>query len=328
MLSTIIKIFCSVILVIFIGCFKGADGPFSGSNNGIEDIIDNLFKEPDITPIRRILKTVMPVSYAANLTMASLEGANFPNVTVVEGGDSLLGVFLVYIEINDDFPLPAGVYADGRIIVAGLRVEYEAAIMTMIFSELNIKEGVFTVRDISTFPVVKFEEGILDSEDLLIVYGDIDINKGSDTLITVDMSGEQIEIEFNRIEDMLDFDTSLLVEEDAWIIRVNNNNTLADAMDDKYIILGGGQYAEIGNGGEEIIQIVILDLVMSPVCNKNPIAGWILHNNLGISLISGIEIGRVLFAGHPECDGKIDVIAATGVYITSWGKSIPLHLDY
>lgn len=292
--------------------------------------IEDLLREPDVTPVRNVLKAAMPLGYAANLTMAALQGASLPNVTVVRSGsDTSTGCFLVNIIVDSTYPLPGDVRATGIITTAGLVVDNRTAIMTALFSQMNVQQGSFVLRDISTFPVVSDTDIISGKRELDVVYFDVDVNKGSDTLVNIKITPAQITAELTKYQTMKSFDSGVTVGENAWIIRVDDNNTLSNVSDDKYVIFGAGQYVEAGSSKAEIVQLTMINTSMSPSCKYNPTQGYAFWQNMGAgSQPSDLDIGHVFLTFHSACDGNAKVTIATGVYVKSFGKDIALGLTH
>jgi hypothetical protein len=301
------------LLVLLSGCSKGT--------------LDDLFKDPDLTEIRKALKTALPLSYAANAAMVSMEGTRLPNVSMVQTGDtSSVGAFIMEVTVDSTFPMPHGISGQGKITVAGFNARADMAMLTVMFTDMNVLQGNFTIQNVSTFPVVR----PTGTKELIVVYADIDINAGSDTLFTVGVTQEQINAEFTRYETMKDWDTTVHLEEIAWVIRIQDQGTATDASDDRYIMSGGGQYVEAGSGTAELLQLSMVTVALSPQCTRNPLQGLAFVQNLGASTGSTgpvPELGHVFFTFHDNCDGQIEVTLATGSYIRALGTSMPLELD-
>jgi hypothetical protein len=291
------------------------------------DKIEDLLREPDVTPVRNVLKAAMPVGYAANLTMAAMQGASLPNVTVLRSGsDSTIGCFLLNIVVDSAYPLPGDARATGIITTAGIVVDSRTAIMSAVFSSLSFTQGSFNIRSISTFPVVCDSDIISGKRELDVVYFDVDINAGSDTLLSVRMDSGQISAELVKYNTMKSFDSGVSVSENAWILRVDDNNTLSNPGDDTYSAFGAGQYVEVFDAKAEIVQLTMINATMSPSCTRNPSTGYAFWQNMGTDK-SGPDIGHVFLTFHPACDGKARVTVATGVYVRSFGRDIALGLD-
>jgi hypothetical protein len=288
--------------------------------------LDDILRDPDVAPVRNVLKTAMPIGYAANLTMGAMQGDSLPYVTVVRSGsDTSTGCFLVNIVVDSAYPLPGDVQAVGIITTAGIIVDNRTAIMTAVFSSLNITQGSFVIRDISTFPVVCDTDNLSGKRELDVVYWEMDINAGSDTLLHAGITQGQIDAELVKFQTMQSFDSGVSLSENAWIIRVDDNNTLANPADDSYAAFGGGQYVKVFEDKAEIIQLTMINATMSPSCKFNPTTGWALWQNLGATKAVP-ELGHVFLLFHASCDGRADAYT-TGVYVRSFGTDIALDLD-
>lgn len=287
----------------------------------------DILREPDVTPVRNALKAAMPVGYAANLTMAAMQGAVIPNVTVLRnGGDTSTGCFLVNITVDSAYPLPGNTRATGYITTAGIIVDNSTAIMAAVFSQINVTAGSFVLSDVSTFPAVYDTDRVSGKRLLNVAFSEQDINAGSDTLLALGITQGQIDAELVKYQTMRSFDSGITLAQNGWLIRVDDGGTLADPRDDRYTAFGGGQYVEVSEGTTEIVQLTMINAAMSPSCRWNPTEGWALWQNMGVDS-AGPDIGHVLLTFQASCDGNARVTLATGVYLLANGKDIPLELD-
>ena len=72
---------------------------------------------------------------------------------------------------------------------------------------------------------------------------------------------------------------------------------------------------------------VTVDVLIENDCQANPRSGYALIKNTSAGGNSLPELGTAILDFHNQCDGMADVSLATGVYIKSNGKSIPLYLN-
>ncbi|MBD3316154.1 MAG: hypothetical protein GF344_10225 [Chitinivibrionales bacterium] len=309
--------YLSIPLMVLITALIGCDG--TGR-------LEELFKEPNTNPVRKVLKITMPLGYAANLAMTAMTGEKPANVHFVEGGEGTLGNFVLKVTVDEGFPLPLGIEATGHILVAGVMARQSMAMMSMVFTEINITQGVFAINDISTVPVVMEEDLVTGDTELFVVFADMDMNGGSDTLFSVGMTDERIEAEMERYQKMKLFDEETTIEQNTWIIRIDNGETPTEPSDDIYAVSGGGQYVDVGSSSADITQITMMNTRMKPTCKKNPLEGWTLLQNIDGGDVQN-EIGHLLLDAHDVCDGSMKVGAATGVYSRMWGKRIAMNLD-
>jgi hypothetical protein len=282
------------------------------------------FRDPDISPVRKVLKATMPLGYVSNLAMSAISGNIASNVKFISGGDSATGGFLMHITIDSNFPLPQGVEANGYIVVAGLKANRNSAILSAFFTNVSITKGIFNITNISTFPVVQDSDLVTGKKLLFAVYSDMDVNVASDTLIKTALSSSQISSENKRYENMKNFNNKVIVEEKTYIISIDNNNTPV-VSDDEYSVSGGGNFIESGSSTNNVEQVILANLKMNTTCKLNPVSGFAFFHELQ-SGINGSEIGYLIVDAHSGCNGMMKISAATGNYIKSNGKSIQIDL--
>lgn len=289
------------------------------------NVTDDLFKNPQINPVKRVLSRTMPIGYAANLAIAAMNGNKLTNVTILRGNPSGGGSFLLAISVDTTFPLPSNVFASGRILVNGITDDLRhGALISIIFTELNIKHGNIHVQDISNVLVSYKEDAISNEMITEIMYTEFDVNSGSDTLINVDITREMFGVQFNRYQNMKQ--DSLNVENKLYFIRAFNSNTPEDPTDDRYLVSGTGAYSEVvSDDAVDLVRIYMVGVGMQPSCKLNPYRGWVQIRDLDVNK-DNPELGYVLLNASSGCDGTMVVEAATGVYTKSWGKHVNLNL--
>lgn len=307
---------CKVLLYMLIVCLPASLSCFNS--------LKEFFREPDLAPVRSVLKATVPLGYVSNCVMSAINGNKASNVKFISGGDSATGGFLMHITIDENFPLPQGVEANGYISVAGLKVNRNNAILSVIFTTMNITKGQFNITNISTFPVVQDSDLVTGKKLFFAVYSDMDVNVSSDTLLNTALSQSQILSENKRYDNMKTFNNTIIVEEKTYIIKIDNKNTPI-ISDDEYLVSGGGNYIETGSQTNNVEQIIIAGLKMNTTCKLNPVSGFAVFHELQ-SGIKGSEIGYVIIDAHSSCNGMMRISAATGNYIKSSGKSVQLDL--
>ena len=302
-----------------------------------KDDVDNFFKDPEPAAIESTLKTAIPVGYAASLAMNAMAGDQAPNVTIVNnqctsGPASYpcsAWISIVYDQAN--YPMPVETGGSGEIIVVGLWTSIDTAILSVFFTNLNLYTGSFILYDVDIFPVVR--TGSL----VTAVYADIDVNVGATSVFPFTLTAAQIAAEENRFAStsppnppLPPNDSQVRIEEEAWIVDVDNNSTFANFSDDVYTINGAGQYIGASAASASIQQVVFLSVRMSPACVFNPTDGFSIINDIEVSpgsSIYGLTLGSVLISYHAVCDGTADITAAVGSYVLSIGDSLILNLS-
>jgi hypothetical protein len=285
--------------------------------------VKEYFHDPETEPVRQALKTSAAIGYSVSVAMSVMSGEKPPFVISTGDCSNFPCTFLIYININRDNPLMFSEENTGEIIVAGLRPDEDVAIMTIVCTDINISTQSFTLLSVHTIPVIK------DEDRIIAVFSEMDINIGTDNdaLLNLDLSQQEIDSEVSRLDRQRPEDLYVAVEQNAWFIDIDQKNTPAYFHDDSYSITGGGQIVEVTGASGGIIQQAMLQVEIEPDCLRNPVYGYALIKNTSVEDRKIPELGTAIFGFHNMCDGRADVTLATGVYLRSNGKSIPLGLN-
>jgi hypothetical protein len=277
------------------------------------------FKDPSGEPIKAVVRTTVPLAYAASVAMSSVSGSAPPNAVVSINTCTTIPTdcFAVITITDDDSSVPLQLtIGTGTITVLGYWSSPDQAILTVVFSG-GAGSSLFPIHNISLFPVLK------SVSSLKIVYANVDINaivKDPKTL-----TPEEKNAAFLKLNKTASNDASANVNMDVWIIDRYAGST-PGVSDDTYSISGGGQYIEENSGSASVLQLGMANVVMGPDCLFNPNAGFALLNELESSTSSAV-LATALISFHSSCDGNAKVTGATGNYILANGKSIPLNLN-
>jgi len=285
--------------------------------------VKEYFHDPETEPVRQAIKTSAAIGYSVSVAMSVMSGEQLQHVISTGDCSDFPCTFLIYININQDNPLLFSEGDVGEIIVAGLRPDEDVAIMTIVFTDINISTQSFNLLSVHTIPVIKEEDRIM------VVFSEMDINIGtdSDALLELDLSQQEIDTEISRLDRERPEDLYVAVEQNAWFIDVNQKNTFSDFYDDSYSITGGGQIIEVTGASGGIIQQAMLQVQIESGCMRNPVNGFALIKNTSAEERKFPELGTAIFGFHHACDGMADITLATGVYLRSNGKSVPLGLN-
>lgn len=292
---------------------------------GSEDEADEFFRPPNSEPIRMTVRTSIPVAYVANAAMAAVNGHPLPDTTVTNTCSSFPCTALVTLD-NLESALPF-VLTDHAVsaVVVGLWSSSGAAILTVSFLESHVGTETYQVTKISTFPVV---ESIWSGYK--VVYADIDVNITEEPGDSIDLTDAQVRAEFDRAQVVVSDDPEINLSMDAWVIEVHNNDSPENPNDDLFIINGGGQYLYTTQASADVVQLGMAGTSISWDCATNPTQGLTVMSELEIS--SGDSepppvIANAVIGFGDSCDGRADVIAATGNWLLATGDSIPLNLN-
>jgi hypothetical protein len=277
---------------------------------------------PEVEPLRHGIKTSSAIGYCASLAAAYFNGAEMPgNVTIIsrKKGSQSDGV-IMEVDLNNSFPLPFN-SSGGQIFIAGLWNE-SGGIITALFTDINIIEAKYKFKCIYTIPVSEEPDGHLLT---LFAGQDVIIGEGSDTLLNLNMSIAQINLEMDRLGADILTDPYVIVQQNVWFIDIDPNNTLSNVYDDIYTINGGGQIAEVLSSSEGVLYHAMIDTKIAySTCNSNPISGFGFIQNLKVG--TKIDLGDIFLNFHDECDGKAYCDIALGKYLTSTNQNVNLNL--
>ena len=282
-----------------------------------KDQIEEFLQDPDTAPIKSVIKTSVPLAYAASVTMRAVSGDSLPNVEVIGGVCETYPcnrLVSIYVEAGE---LPLEFESYGLINVIGLWSSASQAILTTVFLDMNVGSNEFGVSSIALTPV------LASQSQLKIIFANININ--------VDTTPDQInETQRSSIYQQLDTQPSQDVEVnvgmDAWIIEVDNATTPSDFADDTYLISGGSQGIDISNNNAETTQLGMLRIAMAPECNLNPVGGELLLNQVGVSNTKPV-VAQAFFHFDDTCNGQAKVFVGIGNYFGATGKAYPLNLN-
>ena len=309
------------VIILFCSC-----GKFS---NTTKEIIDLFKKTPEVEAVADALKISLPIGYAAQIAMAAVNGDSLDSdITILSNIIDSSGPALVTIPVTVERPLPVG-SKTGTIIIAGYWLSMDAAVMSMVLVNFDISTTTTELKNIKAFPVFREPEGIT------AVYVNQWINIVESSLDTNSIKKSEANKKLAWVDSVPEIDSTISTEQDVWMITVNENNTPGDPTDDEYNLKGTGQYAGIDTSAY-IVQLVMFGTSMKMSCHKNPVTdnifeGFALLNTFRVEV--GKEpstfprIGKAVFTYHEQCDGTIDMSAATGCYIGNIGKPFPINLE-
>ena len=272
------------------------------------------FKDPSGEPVKAILRTTVPLGYAASVAMSSVTGTTLSDVSSSNTCSSYPCSAVVTITDNNSAP-PLELASYGTITVYGRWTSSDKAILTVSFGS-HAGSTLFPVHNVSLFPVSR------TGSKLTIVYASIDINatfKDPGTAEPAELSAAIVKLDITPSSE-----ARQNIGMEAWVIEVDDKDTPA-VSDDTYSVSGGGQYLELSPASESVLQLALSNVVMEPGCALNPGSGSAVFNEVGISS-ADLVVATAILSFHPSCDGKAKVVAGSGNYLLSMGHSIPLRL--
>jgi hypothetical protein len=293
-------------------------------SNPIKALNDKFNKAPEISAITRAIKANLCLGYAANCAMDAMDNRLSAGVTVVRSSNSFPCNAIVSINVNKAHPLPSGGDSTGTIQVIGLWSDTESAVMTVFFTNTNIKDGTFTLKNAAFVPVVR------DTGGTMVVFASEDINADSATVATVAITDSMVRVKLKGMPSSLPTDSAVAVNQKAWITVVKEPSGYSLGSE-TYGLYGASQYLGVSTSTTEVVQAVMLDVRVSPgTCRRNPASGIAMIRNIRISSpgsISGIELGTTVLTFKTACTGQAAITLATGVYVARTGSTAAINLD-
>jgi hypothetical protein len=285
---------------------------------------EEYFHVPETESITDALKTSAIIGYSVSTAMSVMEGHHLSNVRIKTVCSGYPCVSVMLIRIDDTYPFSFAPGEAGEVIVAGLWADEGTAILTLLLTDFNIHTSTFRLKNIHTIPVIRTFDGKIT---VAFAGMDINLNQQSDDLLEFNLLTQEIESEFARLDNPLPADEYIAVKQNAWVIEIDQKNTPDDLWDDSFTITGGGQLAEVAGNTAEVIQQGMVDVILDQICPLNPVYGHALIRKINTEDSRFPELGTAILEFHDNCDGKAEVLLATGAYIGSNGKSIRLDMD-
>lgn len=306
---------------------------FSACTNPFQKIIDMFNKSPEIDAFTKAVKVSLPLAYAASIAMDAVNGAVIPGVTVLrapQNPDSFPCNAIVSIAVNATHPLPVGpTTVNGAMVVAALWSDSNAAVGSVFFTNTNLKDGAFTLKDVAFVPMVR------DTGGTMVVFASEDINADSAATFsaTLTLTDSAAKIKLGGVPVSLPTDSAVAVNQKAWITIAKR--PVGGALgSETYSLLGASQSLGVNPSKTEVIQAVMLNVKMTPsLCRLNPLAssqltGYAMIRDIKIQgTNSDIEMGTTILTFRSACDGRGIIRLATGCYVMKTGSTVPLYLD-
>lgn len=311
----ILRLLLVFLMLISISCRKELNNP-----------LDDWFQDPPVEPVTQIIKTVVPVGYAASMVISDMQGKKFENVKSVKTKSSNT----LYVDTETNYPYKFKDDEYGQMIIAYVETGVNSALVSVFFTDMNISVGSFKLKNVIAFPIVYDEL----NDKISAVFLSMDINLGDNNNPFMDLTQNEIDEKMLKKEIDPSYYTNISIAQNAWIIDIDQGEDLNDLTDDVYTIFGGQQAVEVEDYDTEssagVLQMAMIDVKFSADCTKNPTNGFVFMQDVEVATSSNdndIVFGHVFYEFHPRCDGDILVDVATGNFIFAIGKELDLGLN-
>lgn len=314
------NVYILIIIFLFVAssCRKEVNNP-----------LDGWFQDPPVAPITQTIKTIVPVGYAASVVTNDIKGLKSGNVKKeIKNG---VNVLTIGTDVSYPYKFKGDSYGD--LVVAYVQTDENTALVSVLFTDLDISQGSFRLENIVAFPIT-YDEA---EDKTTAVYASIDININSISGYGLEgLSGSEINEGLGKLNNERVYnttDTDIAVAQNAWIIDVYHKGTYNDLDDDEFRIFGGQQAIEAQDFETEssagVLQMAMVDVHFSADCIKNPSHGYAFMQDVEVSTSvnnNDIVFGHVLYEFHKNCDGDVVVDFATGNFLFAISKQIDLGL--
>lgn len=284
--------------------------------------IEEYFRPPDTEVIASTILTNLVTGYTANVALSCISGNLISHVTTFRSNEGFPCTSLMVMDMDQmsEAPFPSGTVSD--VSVAALWADENTGILSIVLSDYNAGTTVFSLIGITTVPVIRHDGNVA------VALADMDINFDPDqqSILEINLNEMEISSEYDRLEAFRPSDIYIAVEQKAYFIDVTDGSTPTDLTDDSYSITGGGQLVEATNTTAEVFQQAMINVLVSPLCNRNPLTGLALIQATGAEARKFPELGSALLQFHDACDGMADVLIATGMYLPSNGSAVEFNL--
>ncbi len=267
--------------------------------NPVEKVIQQFNKPPDISAFTRAVKVCLPLGYAAQIAMDAVNGKIAPGVTVTPKPDSFPFTAIVRIPVDRSHPLPAGSdTVNGSLMVAGLFSDSNTALVSVFFTQTNVHDGTFLVKDVAFVPVVR------DTLGTMVVFASEDVNMDSSLVINTKLTDSLLSVKLKGVPTTLPTDSSLAVSQKAWITLVSRQAGAAVGSE-AYTLYGASQYMGVTPSTTEVIQAVFVAVSLKPsACRRNPSAGYAMIQDIKVQESghsSNTDMGTTLLTFGNSC---------------------------
>jgi hypothetical protein len=283
--------------------------------------IDEFNQKAELQSLEDGFKTSAALSYCVSIASRVFTGEPIPNNVTFNSTttNGYSGSGIIHIQATDDSPVPFNEHI-GDITIAGLW-DGDGGVISVVFSNLNLKSGVFKFYGVHTIPLIVRP----DTDEIVSIFAqqDIILGEGSDTILSLNLSRPKFDMEMERLNTSEPSETFVAIKQNVWHLTIDYQPG-QDVYDDRYRFSGGGQIAEAkSDGGGVLYHAMINANCEYNECELNPISGTAFIQNIKAG--TTIDLGTLLIDFHSDCNGLAETKVATGKYSLLNKKDISLQ---
>ncbi len=292
----------------------------SSCNN---ETVGSFFQPPSSSTVKTVVRTTIPLAYAASAAMAAAHGNPPPNAHLSSECTEYPCLSVLALDLSPgDLPLDFG--ASGSMEILGHWSTPDTAILTVRFTGIDIDGSNIPFHDVTLFPVSRTLNG------LTLVYSSIDVNVGTDAIEPADLTAKQVEAQQERLHIIIpeDPEETLDLKLDAWVVDVNFAGTLNDLRDDSYIMSGGSERITLPGNSMSATFLAMAHAELANDCSMNLVSGVGALQEVSVNSSENPEVlGQALMEFEPACNARMKILLGTGSFLFSTGSSVPIRLD-
>jgi hypothetical protein len=289
------------------------------------DTVRGFFRQPPVSPLLEIIQTSVPTGFCAVISMADLLGHAIPDADIYNYN----GLSLIHMKNNHEYPLSLLAIACDDIYILRLGMDEDMCMISSFFVSKDHLSGQQKIYHIGPLPVM------LDDQHVRTIFVRNHVSVEDELNLELSINQGEIDMAIERLKAPNPEDVSVAIEQDAWVIEIDPENTWTDFSDDKYMITGGEQdvstLSDPEGNAASILQMAMIGLMIDPACLRNPVSGFTVLREISVetgggSRLDDLVLGTILFTFEKPCTGRVKVPVATGSFILSLGQEVEFNM--
>jgi hypothetical protein len=266
-------------------------------------MVRGFFRQPPVKPVMEVIKTAVPTGFCAAVAMSEQLGHAIPDAEVRQ----YHGRSLIRMQNNHAYPLSLVAVPCEEIYILRLGLDEDMCMISSFFVSKDHDAGQDNIYHMGPLPVM------LDDQRVRAIFARNHVAVEDELNLELNISQGEIDIAIERLGVPKPEDVSVAVEQDAWVIEIETENTWTDFSDDKFMITGGEQdVSTISNpesNAASVLQMAMIGLMIDPVCLRNPVSGFTVLREINVGTGSGSQLedlvlGTILYTFDMHCTGR------------------------
>ena len=289
------------------------------------DSVKGFFRPAPVLPVLEVIQTSVPTGFCAAVAMSEQMGHVIPDADV----SNYNGFSLIRMKNNNEYPMSLLNVPCDEIYILRLGMDEEMCIISSFFVSNDHVSGQQKVYHIGPVPVM------LDDQHVRAIFARNHVTVGDELNLELKISQGEIDLAIERLKVPNPDDVSVAVEQDAWVIEIEPENTWTVFSDDKFMVTGGEQdvstISDPQGNAASVLQMAMIGLMIDPACLKNPVSGFTVLREINVessshSQLDELVLGTIFYTFDRSCTGRIRVPVATGSFLLSLGQEVEFNM--